>query len=100
LTFLALTAGNLTLVRVNSTRGSAFRDLFHPGHAAFWIMVALVMLGMTLTLAVPAFRALLHFDVPPVWYMVAAIAAGVASAGWFDLLKPLASVRRALGVQN
>ncbi|MDZ4866141.1 MAG: cation-translocating P-type ATPase [Alphaproteobacteria bacterium] len=100
LTFLALTAGNLTLVRVNSTLGSAFRGLFHPGHAAFWIMVALVTLGMTLALAVPAFRALLHFDVPPAWHIVAATTAGVASAGWFDLLKPLASVRRAFGMQT
>ncbi len=100
LTFLALTAGNLALVRVNATRGSAFWDLFRPGHAAFWIMVALAAIGMTLALVVPALRALLHFDVPPAPYIAAAIVSGVASAALFDLLKPLASVQRALGVRE
>jgi Ca2+-transporting ATPase len=96
LTFIALTAGNLALVRVNATRGSTFSDLFRRGHMAFWIMVAAAATAMTLAFAVPTLRDLLRFDEPPLVLIGLAIAIGVASGVWLDALKGLPFFREKL----
>jgi Ca2+-transporting ATPase len=96
LTFVALTAGNLALVRLNAVRGSTFGDLFRRGHFAFWIMTGAAAFAMTLAFAVPALRDLLRFEAPPLALIGVAVAAGVASVWWLDALKGLPVVRRAL----
>jgi Ca2+-transporting ATPase len=97
LTFVALTAGNLTLVRVNMTRGYTAIDLARRGHGAFWLIAAGALVGMTLALSVPGLRALLHFEAAPLHLIFSAALVGIASSLSFDVLKAFASVREALG---
>lgn len=97
LAFVALTAGNLALVRVNGARGATLPRLFESGHRTYWIVggvaVAIVALCM---LWAPA-AALFRFTTPDPLYALAAAGAGIAAVLAFDLLKPLPLVRRALG---
>jgi Ca2+-transporting ATPase len=96
LTFIALTAGNLAIVRLNATRRSIFRDLFRSGYAAFWIIVGAAIAVMTLAFTVPTLRDLLRFEAPPMVLVGAAIAVGVGAVAWLDVLKGFGPVRRAL----
>jgi Ca2+-transporting ATPase len=96
LTFIALTAGNLALVRLNATRGGAFKDLFRRGHGAFWILASAATAAMVLALVVPALRDLLRFDTPPFALIAVAIAAGVGTVAWLDALKCTKLMKQAL----
>jgi P-type Ca2+ transporter type 2C len=97
LAFIALTAGNLTLVRVNGAHGLTISRLFSKGHGAFWIIAGLGGLAIWATIALPALRAMLKFDVPDSASVAAAIITGIVSVLLFDLLKLTPAVRRTLG---
>lgn len=47
LVFIAMTAGNLGLVRVNDTRRIALLHLFEKGHAASWLIAVAACLIVT-----------------------------------------------------
>jgi Ca2+-transporting ATPase len=95
--FLALTAGNFALVRINGARGAALPRLFEAGHRAYWGVVALASLIVASCIGVPALAALFGFTPVSAGWVIAALAAGVASVAAFELAKPLPRVRRALG---
>jgi Ca2+-transporting ATPase len=79
---IALTAGNLMLVRVDGARGATLPRLFERGHRAFWVVAALA----------EVFR----FATPPPGWVALAVLAGAGSALAFDLLKPLPRVHAVL----
>ncbi len=97
LAFLALTAGNLMLVRVNGARGATLPRLFERGHAAYWIVAAVASAIIGPCLLLPPLARLFGFDAPPAPAALLAVLAGLAAALAFDLLKPLSAVRRRLG---
>ncbi len=97
LAFIALTAGNLTLVRVNGARGLTVSRLFAKGHQAFWIIAALGVLVLWAAISIPMLRSMLKFDAPDVTAVVTAAIAGVVSVLLFDVLKLAPSVQRVLG---
>jgi Ca2+-transporting ATPase len=97
LTFVALTAGNLMLVRVAATRSATLPQLFAPGHGAYWGVAAVAATVVAAAVAVPAIAALFHFAQPSPGALLGAIALGAASVLPFDLLKRAATVRRLLG---
>ena len=96
LVFVALTAGNLMLVRVNATRGSTLATLFAPGHRAFWLVAAAAGAVVVAALALPAAARLFHFATPPPPAVCVAVLAGAGAALAFDPLKRLPRVRRLL----
>jgi len=65
LAIVALTAGNLMLVLINAGAGGAWRTLLGIGFGAFWWVAGAATAVLTLALAWPAARNLLHFGVPP-----------------------------------
>jgi Ca2+-transporting ATPase len=96
LAFVALTAGNLMLVRVNATRGATLPHLLEPGHRAFWIVAAAATAVVVLCLAVPALAQLFRFVTPSPAMLALAAGLGIGSVFVFDLFKGIAPVRRAL----
>jgi Ca2+-transporting ATPase len=96
LAFIALTAGNLMLVRVNATRAAALPRLLEPGHRAFWSVAAAACIVVAACIAVPALAELFRFEAPSALHGVLAALAGAASVLAFDGLKTWGPVRRAL----
>lgn len=99
LAFVALTAGNLMLVRVIATPGSTLRALAAPGHRAFWLISAAVSAVIALCIAVPGLAALFRFEFPGWSALLLAIAVGAGASLSGDLAKRIPAVRRALNVQ-
>ena len=96
LAFLALTAGNLMLVRSNASRRSAFRAATHR-RTAFWAITGLATAVVLACLAVPGLRALFGFGVPEPLHAVLAIGAGAVGASLLELGKAFPCVRAAIG---
>lgn len=98
LAFLALTAGNLCLVRVTSTHAATLPRLFAPGHRPFWIVAALASAVVAASILVPSLAQLFGFATPDPAAALAAITAGIASVLLFDLVKSKPAIRSALAV--
>jgi P-type Ca2+ transporter type 2C len=97
LAFIALTAGNLTLVRVNGTQGLTVLRLFASGHRTFWSIAGLGVLAIWAAITLPALRSMLKFDVPDASPIAIAAVSGIVAVLLFDLLKLAPGVRKALG---
>ncbi len=97
LAFIALTAGNLALVRVTAVRGWTLARLVGAGRGVYWTVATIASAIVALTVYWPSAAALFGFAAPDPAHAALAIAAGIASALVFDLAKPLTTVRRALG---
>jgi Ca2+-transporting ATPase len=87
LAFITLIVANLCLILANrSWQRSIFASLAVPNAALFWVLgSALVFLG--LVVYVPALRGLFHFAPMSVIDIVAALAAGLVSVSWFEVVK-------------
>ena len=99
LTVIALTAGNLMLVRVDTARGATLPRLLDAGHGQFWLIAAVATLVVTASVFVPWLAALFHFVPPTAFVALLVAASGMLAVLMFDLLKPLPAVQRALGRQ-
>jgi Ca2+-transporting ATPase len=93
---IALTAGNLMLVRVDGARGATLPRLFERGHRAFWVVAALAVAVIAMCILVPPLAEVFRFAAPPPGWVALAVLAGAGSALAFDLLKPLPRVRAVL----
>jgi len=97
LAFIALTAGNYALVRINGARGPALPRLFERGHRAFWIVVAAATAIVATCVLWPAAATLFGFAPPGMPGTLVALGVGVGAAALFEPLKGWPPVRRALG---
>ena len=95
--FIALTAGNLALIRVAATRGSTITHLLAPGHGAYWTVAAAATIIVAACITVPELERLFQFAVPSGRFVILALAVGLLSAFIFDLAKLSATVQRVLG---
>jgi Ca2+-transporting ATPase len=96
LAFLALTAGNLMLVRSNASRRSAFRPAAHR-RLAFWAITGVASAVVLACVAIPALRALFGFGLPEATAAVLAIGAGVLGGSLLEAGKAFPWVRAAIG---
>jgi Ca2+-transporting ATPase len=97
LAFIALTAGNFALVRINGARGAALPRLFEAGHRAFWVVVVLASAIVATCVLWPTAAALFGFAPPGIPAALVAVAVGVVAAALFEPLKRVPAVRNALG---
>ena len=74
LAVIGLTVGNLLLVAVNASAGIGWRSLFASSALAFWGVAAAAAAALTVAVAVPGARRLLHFAVPTVGDLALAVA--------------------------
>ena len=94
LAFSALIAGNVALILVNrSWERSALATLARHNLAA-WCVILGASLTLTLVLCVPFLRTLFRFESVGAAALAAALGAGLAALGWFELWKVLARARR------
>jgi P-type Ca2+ transporter type 2C len=96
LSFVALTAGNLMLVRVNGTRLATFPELFASGHRAFWLIAMAAATVVAACLFVPTLSELFRFGRPEFAAILLAALLGSSAVLAFDLLKRLPIVQRAI----
>ncbi|GAB3739784.1 HAD-IC family P-type ATPase [Silanimonas algicola] len=97
LAFIALTAGNFALVRINGARGAALPRLFEAGHRAFWVVVVVASAIVATCVLWPTAAGLFGFAPPGLPAALAAVAVGVSAAALFEPLKRVPAVRKALG---
>ena len=97
LVFIAMTAGNLGLVRVNDTRRIALLHLFEKGHAAFWLIAVAACLIVTACIAQPTMAELFQFALPDLHHAAAAAGIGLGAILVFDLIKVVPAIRRIMG---
>jgi len=74
LAVIGLTVGNLLLVAVNASAGIGWRALFASSALAFWGVAAAAAGALTIAVAVPGARRLLHFAVPTLDDLALAVA--------------------------
>ena len=79
LAVIGLTAGNLLLVAVNVSAGIGWRAVFASSALAFWGVAAAAATALTVAVAVPGARRLLHFGVPATGDLAMAIASVVGA---------------------
>lgn len=84
--FVALVVGHLSLALADASSGAS--RLLDRGRGTFWIIGAAAVTVLTLTLTVPPLAGILDFTVPALPLLVLAVALGVASGGWFRLVRP------------
>jgi len=87
LAFITLIVANLCLILSNrSWNRSLFASLAVPNAALVWVVgSALAFLG--LVVYVPALRGLFHFAPMSLFDILAALAAGLVSVSWFEVVK-------------
>lgn len=100
LAFVALTVGNLGLVRINQSHGSALSRLAAPGYRAFWIVAAVALAIVAACIAWPAAAALFGFVPPAPAGLAAATAVGLGVVVLLDLSKRVAVVQRVLAERS
>jgi Ca2+-transporting ATPase len=95
--FVALTAGNVGLVRLNDTRRLLIVDVLSRGHAVFWALT-LITAGVTSACIMePHLRELFGFAAVQPLELSCAIAAGLGAVMVADLTKLVPAVRRIMG---
>ena len=95
--FLALTAGNVGLVRLNDTRRLLLVDLFSRGHAMFWAIAMVTGLITAACIMEPHLHKLFGFA-EPTWREIGlSLAAGLSAVFAADLTKLVPAVRRVMG---
>ena len=99
LAFIALTAGNLMLVRSNASRGSALRSAPGQRRTSFWIITVAASSIVAACITVPALRGLFGFALPGAAASAVAALAGLAGGAGLELAKWHPWVRRAIGQQ-
>ena len=100
LAFIALTAGNLMLVRSNASRRSALRSAPGQRRASFWIITVAASSIVAACITVPALRGLFGFALPGAAASAAAALAGLAGGALLEAAKWHPWVRRAIGQQQ
>jgi Ca2+-transporting ATPase len=100
LAFIALTAGNLMLVRSNASRLSALRAVPGRRRRAFWIIALVASCIVAACIAVPALRGLFGFALPGATASVLAALAGLAGGASLEAAKWHPRIRRAIGEQR
>jgi Ca2+-transporting ATPase len=100
LAIVALTAGNLMLVRVIATPGATLPALFSRGRRAYWVIVAVVSLVLSACIGIEGLAELFDFAHPGWPMLLAAIAAGALTALLGDLIKLAPAARRVLNVSS
>ena len=96
LAFLALTAGNLMLVRSNASRRSAFRPAPHRRYA-FWAIAGAASGVVLACVAIPALRELFGFGLPGAADAMLAMGAGLLGGSLLEAGKAFPWVRAAIG---
>jgi len=93
LTFVTLVASNLCLILTNRSWSRTILTMFKEPNAALWWVAGGAVVFISMVLFVPFLRELFHFSRLHAGDLMLCLGAGVASIGWFEVLK-IATARR------
>jgi P-type Ca2+ transporter type 2C len=85
--FVALTAGNVALVRVEASHGFSLARLLEPGHRVFWLIAAAAAAIVAATLLIPPLTAIMQFETIGSASVAVAMGVGLAAAVLGDGVK-------------
>lgn len=95
--FIAVTAGNLSLALVNSSREPVLVHMLDRGRMTFWIAAVIAVLVVSICIVQPSLAELFAFTRPEIGQVVLAAGAGVFAVLVFDTMKLIPAVRRIVG---
>lgn len=95
--FVALTCGNLALIRSNASRRRAWQGLWSPGRRIYWGIAGGVALVLLLALWLAPLREIFAFALPAPEWLLLAILAGFMAGLSLEWVKPLPRIQRLLG---
>jgi Ca2+-transporting ATPase len=95
--FIAVTAGNLVLALVNSSREAIVMHLLERGRITFWIASMIAAAVVTICVLHPRLAELFGFARPEIGEAVLAAGIGMSAVLLFDLMKFIPAVRRIIG---
>jgi Ca2+-transporting ATPase len=87
--FLTLVSGNLGLILVNRSWRHAIRYWLSVRNPALWWVIGGAAAFLACALTVPFLQGLFHFMPITIGQAAACVGAGLGSALWFELLKPV-----------
>ena len=87
LAFVAMTAGNLAMIRSNSQRVALWWGMFSREQRAYWLIALLVSALLTAALVVPALRVLFGFGVPSGSMLILAVGIGLIGGSAMEWVK-------------
>ncbi|MBP8304466.1 MAG: cation-translocating P-type ATPase [Phycisphaerae bacterium] len=93
LTFVTLVVSNLCLILTNRSWSRTILTMFKEPNAALWWVAGGAVVFISMVLFVPFLRELFHFSRLHAGDLMLCLGAGVASIGWFEVLK-IATARR------
>ena len=85
--FTTLVVANLALIFANRSRSNALLASLRTPNATLWIVTALTLVFLALSLYVPGLAGLFRFAPLPLVELATAFGLGLASVTWFQLLK-------------
>ena len=85
--FTTLVVANLALIFANRSRSNALLASLRTPNATLWIVTALTLVFLALSLYVPGLAGLFRFAPLPLVELATAFGLGLASVAWFQLLK-------------
>jgi Ca2+-transporting ATPase len=100
LAFVALTIGNLMLVRMLASHGWALAGLFGAGQGPFWAITAVVAVVISACIGVPYFAEIFRFQFPGTLALSATVVGTIVGMLLLDLVKRVPAVRRILVVKS
>jgi P-type Ca2+ transporter type 2C len=93
--FATLVAGNLALIFSNRSRSVSIWAALRVPNRTLWLVSAAALSFLALALYLPWLAALFRFEFLPLPYLGLALALGLLSVVWFELLKRRPGGRRA-----
>jgi Ca2+-transporting ATPase len=100
LAFVALTIGNLMLVRMLASHGWALAGLFGAGQGPFWAITAVVVVVIGVCIGVPYFAGIFRFQFPGTAALAATVVGTIVGMLLLDGIKWIPLVRRTLTVAS
>ncbi len=100
LAFVALTIGNLMLVRILASNNFALSGAFGPGQLPFWVITMVVLVVIGACIGVPWLAEIFRFQMPAAGTLAAVVGGSIGSMLLLDLIKLVPLVRRTLVVAS
>lgn len=97
LAFLALTGGNLAMIRVIASRSLVLKGFFGSSRRSYWLITVMASTVVTVCIYLPWLRSIFGFEVPDLQQAAIAIISGILAGLGIELVKWHPWVYRTMG---
>lgn len=85
--FITLVLGNLSLISTNRSWSKTIPQLLKLPNKAYWVIITLTYIWLTLAVSIDEFRSFFHFGTIPTSLLIIAYILGISHVLWFELRK-------------